>query len=218
MENIWRSSSFITHPFSVHPSYPRGTENPDYSTNSENETMKRSEADRKFQNDEANSEAITRFNFWSRREGRQRGIEPSDGVERRGKESKKKKVGARRKDCSFGVSVRFFSLLRAELCTKRALEMQIFGWNARRYVGETEVRTLRPQVNSTEIDNPRTWATYSVCEIMADRSRYGQPIRCVAIHPAYDNPTMSSSTEVRFDVRCEYMYIFFYPFYFDLLR
>ncbi|XP_012343725.1 neural cell adhesion molecule 1-like isoform X2 [Apis florea] len=70
-----------------------------------------------------------------------------------------------------------------------------------RYVGETEVRTLRPQVNSTEIDNPRTWATYSVCEIMADRSRYGQPIRCVAIHPAYDNPTMSSSTEVRFDVR-----------------
>ncbi|XP_071862297.1 kin of IRRE-like protein 3 [Bombus fervidus] len=69
------------------------------------------------------------------------------------------------------------------------------------YVGETEVRTLRPQVNSTEIDNPRTWATYSICEIMAERSRYGQPIRCVAIHPAYDNPTMSSSTEVRFDVR-----------------
>ncbi|CAL7946544.1 unnamed protein product [Xylocopa violacea] len=69
------------------------------------------------------------------------------------------------------------------------------------YVGETEVRTLRPQVNSTEIDNPRTWATYSVCEIMAERSRYGQPIRCVAIHAAYDNPTMSSSTEVRFDVR-----------------
>lgn len=63
-------------------------------------------------------------------------------------------------------------------------------------------------MNSTEIDNPRTWATYSVCEIMADRSRYGQPIRCVAIHPAYDNPTMSSSTEVRFDVRCEYIYIY----------
>lgn len=82
--------------------------------------------------------------------------------------------------------------------------MQIFGGNVRRYVGETEVRTLRPQVNSTEIDNPRTWATYSICEIMAERSRYGQPIRCVAIHPAYDNPTMSSSTEVRFDVRCEY--------------
>lgn len=72
-----------------------------------------------------------------------------------------------------------------------------------RYVGETEVRTLRPQVNSTEVDNPRTWATYSVCEILAERSRYGQPIRCVAIHPAYANPTMSSSTEVRFDVRCE---------------
>ncbi|XP_039307868.1 hemicentin-1 isoform X6 [Solenopsis invicta] len=70
-----------------------------------------------------------------------------------------------------------------------------------RYVGETEMRTLRPQVNSTEIDNPRTWATYSVCEILAERSRYGQPIRCVAIHPAYANPTMSSSTEVRFDVR-----------------
>ncbi|KYN35193.1 Kin of IRRE-like protein 3 [Trachymyrmex septentrionalis] len=69
------------------------------------------------------------------------------------------------------------------------------------YVGETEMRTLRPQVNSTEIDNPRTWATYSVCEILAERSRYGQPIRCVAIHPAYANPTMSSSTEVRFDVR-----------------
>ncbi|XP_072751470.1 kin of IRRE-like protein 3 isoform X1 [Anoplolepis gracilipes] len=69
------------------------------------------------------------------------------------------------------------------------------------YVGETELRTLRPQVNSTEIDNPRTWATYSVCEILAERSRYGQPIRCVAIHPAYANPTMSSSTEVRFDVR-----------------
>ncbi|EFN64230.1 Kin of IRRE-like protein 3 [Camponotus floridanus] len=69
------------------------------------------------------------------------------------------------------------------------------------YVGETELRTLRPQVNSTELDNPRTWATYSVCEILAERSRYGQPIRCVAIHPAYANPTMSSSTEVRFDVR-----------------
>lgn len=74
-------------------------------------------------------------------------------------------------------------------------------------------------MNSTEIDNPRTWATYSVCEIMADRSRYGQPIRCVAIHPAYDNPTMSSSTEVRFDVRCEYIYIYlFFAFYFDLLQ
>ncbi|XP_020282906.1 hemicentin-2-like isoform X2 [Pseudomyrmex gracilis] len=69
------------------------------------------------------------------------------------------------------------------------------------YVGETEVRTLRPQVNSTEVDNPRTWATYSVCEILAERARYGQAIRCVAIHPAYPNPTMSSSTEVRFDVR-----------------
>ncbi|KOX67258.1 hypothetical protein WN51_00037, partial [Melipona quadrifasciata] len=80
------------------------------------------------------------------------------------------------------------------------------------YVGETEVRTLRPQVNSTEIDNPRTWATYSVCEIMAERSRYGQPIRCVAIHPAYDNPTMSSSTEVRFDVRCEYTSPLYYIF------
>lgn len=89
MENIWRSSSFITHPFSVHPSCPRGTENLDYSTNSENETMKRSEADRKFQNDEANSEAITRFNFWSRREGRQRGIEPRDGIERGGEEGKR---------------------------------------------------------------------------------------------------------------------------------
>ncbi|EFN88883.1 hypothetical protein EAI_02427, partial [Harpegnathos saltator] len=73
------------------------------------------------------------------------------------------------------------------------------------YVGETELRTLRPQVNSTEVDNPRTWATYSICEILAERSRYGQPIRCVAIHPAYANPTMSSSIEVRFDVRCEYI-------------
>lgn len=82
--------------------------------------------------------------------------------------------------------------------------MQIFGGNARRYVGETEVRTLRPQVNSTEIDNPRTWSTYSICDIMAERSHYGQPIRCVAIHPAYDNAGMSLSTEVRFDVRCEY--------------
>lgn len=82
--------------------------------------------------------------------------------------------------------------------------MQIFGENARRYVGETEIRTLRPQVNSTELDNPRTWETYSVCEILAERSRYGAPIRCVAIHPAYANPTMSSSTEVRFDVKCEY--------------
>ncbi|XP_066601564.1 kin of IRRE-like protein 3 isoform X3 [Prorops nasuta] len=69
------------------------------------------------------------------------------------------------------------------------------------YLGETELRTQRPQMNSTEKDNPRTWATYSVCEILAERSRYGQPIRCVAIHPAYSNPTMSSSTEVRFDVR-----------------
>ncbi|XP_035737382.1 hemicentin-2-like isoform X7 [Vespa mandarinia] len=69
------------------------------------------------------------------------------------------------------------------------------------YVGETEIRTLRPQVNSTELDNPRTWETYSVCEILAERSRYGAPIRCVAIHPAYANPTMSSSTEVRFDVK-----------------
>ncbi|KAL6443029.1 hypothetical protein ACFW04_002786 [Cataglyphis niger] len=78
--------------------------------------------------------------------------------------------------------------------------MQIFRAICR-YVGDIELRTLRPQVNSTEIDNPRTWATYSVCEILAERSRYGQPIRCVAIHPAYANPTMSSSTEVRFDVR-----------------
>lgn len=54
------------HPPLLHPfflSNAGGTENPGYSTNSENETMKRSEADRKFQNDEANSEAITRFNF-----------------------------------------------------------------------------------------------------------------------------------------------------------
>ncbi|XP_043488099.1 hemicentin-1 isoform X1 [Polistes fuscatus] len=69
------------------------------------------------------------------------------------------------------------------------------------YVGETEIRTLRPQVNSTELDNPRTWETYSVCEILAERSRYGAAIRCVAIHPAYANPTMSSNTEVRFDVK-----------------
>ncbi|XP_012277027.1 hemicentin-2 [Orussus abietinus] len=69
------------------------------------------------------------------------------------------------------------------------------------YLGETELRTLRPQVNSTEIDNPRTWSTYSVCQILAERSRYGLPIRCVAVHPAYTNPTMSSSTEVRFDVQ-----------------
>ncbi|XP_076391602.1 kin of IRRE-like protein 3 isoform X3 [Megachile rotundata] len=67
------------------------------------------------------------------------------------------------------------------------------------YVGETEVTAMRPQVNTTEKDNPRTWATYSVSEIMADRSRYGQLIKCVAIHPAYENST--SSTEVRFDVR-----------------
>lgn len=82
-------------------------------------------------------------------------------------------------------------------------ETLIFRRAVRRYVGETELRTLRPQVNSTEVDNPRTWATYSICDILAERSRYGQPIRCVAIHPAYANPTMSSSTEVRFDVRCE---------------
>ncbi|XP_011345495.1 kin of IRRE-like protein 2 isoform X2 [Ooceraea biroi] len=69
------------------------------------------------------------------------------------------------------------------------------------YVGETELRMLRPQVNLTEADNPRTWATYSICDILAERSRYGQSIRCVAIHPTYPNPTMSSSTEVRFDVR-----------------
>lgn len=92
---------------------------------------------------------------------------------------------------------------RVRVVAEQPLEMQIFGAICR-YVGETEMRTLRPQVNSTEIDNPRTWATYSVCEILAERSRYGQPIRCVAIHPAYANPTMSSSTEVRFDVRCKY--------------
>jgi len=92
---------------------------------------------------------------------------------------------------------------RVRVVAEQPLEMQIFGTICR-YVGETEMRTLRPQVNSTEIDNPRTWATYSVCEILAERSRYGQPIRCVAIHPAYANPTMSSSTEVRFDVRCKY--------------
>ncbi|XP_011630185.1 hemicentin-1-like isoform X2 [Pogonomyrmex barbatus] len=89
---------------------------------------------------------------------------------------------------------------RVRVVAEQPLEMQIFGAICR-YVGETELRTLRPQVNSTEIDNPRTWATYSVCEILAERSRYGQPIRCVAIHPAYANPTMSSSIEVRFDVR-----------------
>ena len=77
--------------------------------------------------------------------------------------------------------------------------------NAPRYLGEKELRPSSPQVNSTEIDNPRTWATYSVCKILAERSRYGQPIRCVAVHPAYTNPSMSSSTEVRFDVRCEYL-------------
>lgn len=91
---------------------------------------------------------------------------------------------------------------RVRVVAEQPLEMQIFGTICR-YVGETEMRTLRPQVNSTEIDNPRTWATYSVCEILAERSRYGQPIRCVAIHPAYANPTMSSSIEVRFDVRCK---------------
>ncbi|XP_043482082.1 kin of IRRE-like protein 2 isoform X2 [Leptopilina heterotoma] len=69
------------------------------------------------------------------------------------------------------------------------------------YLGEKEQRPSSPQVNSTESDNPRTWATYSVCKILAERSRYGQPIRCVAIHPAYTNPSMSSSSEVRFDVR-----------------
>jgi len=96
---------------------------------------------------------------------------------------------------------------RVRVVAEQPLEMQIFGTICR-YVGETEMRTLRPQVNSTEIDNPRTWATYSVCEILAERSRYGQPIRCVAIHPAYANPTMSSSTEVRFDVRCKYAIFF----------
>ncbi|RLU25619.1 hypothetical protein DMN91_001776 [Ooceraea biroi] len=84
--------------------------------------------------------------------------------------------------------------------TARAGEIATLTCRAR-YVGETELRMLRPQVNLTEADNPRTWATYSICDILAERSRYGQSIRCVAIHPTYPNPTMSSSTEVRFDVR-----------------
>lgn len=122
----------------------------------------------------------------------------------------RKKVAARR----MGRCPWDFSARRIVTEYSTAIGNANFRGNARRYVGETEVRALRPQVNSTEKDNPRTWATYSVCEIMAERSRYGQPIRCVAIHPAYDNPTMSSSTEVRFDVRCEYDFYSFYKIYF----
>ncbi|XP_057318391.1 kin of IRRE-like protein 2 isoform X1 [Microplitis mediator] len=66
------------------------------------------------------------------------------------------------------------------------------------YLRDTELRTTRPQVNATEIDNPRTWSTRSVCDIEADRSRYGHLIRCEANHPAY--PTKTSNVEVRFDV------------------
>ncbi|XP_034935070.1 kin of IRRE-like protein 2 [Chelonus insularis] len=66
------------------------------------------------------------------------------------------------------------------------------------YLRDQEIRTLRPQVNATEIDNARTWSTKSVCDIEADRSRYGQVIRCEANHPAY--PTLTSNIEVRFDV------------------
>ncbi|XP_044016181.1 kin of IRRE-like protein 2 isoform X2 [Aphidius gifuensis] len=67
------------------------------------------------------------------------------------------------------------------------------------YLRDVELRTTRPQVNATEIDNPRTWSTKSICDIEADRSRYGHSIRCEAIHPAYS--TQSSIIEVRFDVR-----------------
>lgn len=69
---------------------------------------------------------------------------------------------------------------------------------------DVELRTTRPQVNATEIDNPRTWSTKSICDIEADRSRYGQLIRCEAIHPAYSS--QSSSIEARFDVRCKLIF------------
>ncbi|XP_046434490.1 kin of IRRE-like protein 2 isoform X1 [Neodiprion fabricii] len=69
------------------------------------------------------------------------------------------------------------------------------------YLGETEIRPLRPQVNSTEKENPRTWMARSVVDVLAERSRYGEPIRCVAQHAAYANPSSTLATEVRFDVR-----------------
>ncbi|XP_048513245.1 hemicentin-1 isoform X2 [Athalia rosae] len=69
------------------------------------------------------------------------------------------------------------------------------------YLGDTEVRPLRPQTNATEKENPRTWVARSEAEILAERSRYGEAIRCVAVHAAYANPAASLATEVRFDVR-----------------
>ena len=72
-----------------------------------------------------------------------------------------------------------------------------------RYLGDTELNVKMPQVNITEKDNHRTWASQSVCEIQADRKHYGKSIRCVAIHPAYTNPNTSSTTEVRFNVQCK---------------
>ncbi|XP_063980627.1 nephrin-like isoform X1 [Diachasmimorpha longicaudata] len=67
------------------------------------------------------------------------------------------------------------------------------------YLSHTELRPQGSQMNTTETDNPRTWSTKSICNIAADRSRYGQMVRCEAIHPAY--PMMSSNTDVRFDVK-----------------
>ncbi|XP_011162427.1 hemicentin-1 [Solenopsis invicta] len=65
------------------------------------------------------------------------------------------------------------------------------------FIGNREVESFRPQSNATEVDDPKTWAAHSLLRMYGQRQNHGEPIRCVAIHPASLTP---QSAETRLDI------------------
>ncbi|XP_039280051.1 irregular chiasm C-roughest protein isoform X2 [Nilaparvata lugens] len=66
------------------------------------------------------------------------------------------------------------------------------------FVGDEDVTSASRQSDAPETDNPKTAAAASLLEILLDKDRHGQTLRCVALHESY--PTKSLGVEARLDV------------------
>lgn len=73
---------------------------------------------------------------------------------------------------------------------------------------QNEVTPTRRQDNRTEIDIPKTWMAISVLEFTISKETHGRTLRCIAVHETY--PTKSTSVEVRLDVMCKFLILYFY--------
>lgn len=68
-----------------------------------------------------------------------------------------------------------------------------------RFIGNDEVEPWMEQINSTEVDNQKTWAAYSTLRVLGQKENHGLPVRCVTVHPSNLTPV---SVETRLDIEC----------------